>query len=396
MHLFFVSIAGAGHVNSTLPLARELVNRGHHVTFATDEKLRPAVEAAGATLLPLPTLGLPDLATATGPGAGLVELMRLQIQTIRDGILEKHLDQARPDAVCYDSMTQSGRVTADKLGIPAIALNPSYATNEHFSMRSLAAQNPSAMPAGQIQIFQRLRDMAAEFAAERGGRPLQLLGAPPADLNIVFIPRQFQYEGATFDDRFHFVGPSLGNRDADTDWQPPTTNKPLLFISLGTTPFNNNADFFRKCIQAFTEGPWQVAIAIGSQTSPADLGPIPDNIEVRAFFPQLAVLSHADVFLSHTGMNSTMEALYYGVPIVAVPQQPEQQANARRVDQLGLGRHLSTDITPEVLRYAVEEVHADTEIRENLTQMSTIVRNSGGAPAAADAIEHHLTGRALP
>lgn len=126
-------------------------------------------------------------------------------------------------------------------------------------------------------------------------------------------------------------------------------------------------------------------------TDPAGLGRIPGNFEVRPFFPQPAVLRHADVFLSHTGMNSTMEALYFAVPIVAVPQQPEQEATARRVEELGLGRRLnSTDLSPAILRSAVAEVGADRQIRRNLAAMSIVVRTTGGAFAAADAIEAHL------
>jgi UDP:flavonoid glycosyltransferase YjiC (YdhE family) len=40
-------------------------------------------------------------------------------------------------------------------------------------------------------------------------------------------------------------------------------------------------------------------------------------------------------------MNSTMEALYFGVPLVTFPRQPEQEATARRVEELGLGRRLA-------------------------------------------------------
>lgn len=172
---------------------------------------------------------------------------------------------------------------------------------------------------------------------------------------------------------------------------PALTKKPLLFISLGTTPLNNRPDFFQMCVEAFGESEWEVAMAIGEQTDPAELGPIPENFEVRPFFPQLEVLRHADVFLSHAGMNSTMESLCLAVPMVTAPQQPEQEANARRVEDLGLGRPLNTaELSPEYLRDIVAEVGTDQQIRGNLTAMSSVMRGCG-APAAADAIEAHLT-----
>jgi MGT family glycosyltransferase len=145
------------------------------------------------------------------------------------------------------------------------------------------------------------------------------------------------------------------------------------------------------CLEAFAGTPWQVAMAIGDRITVPELGEIPDNADVRAFFPQLDVLRRADVFLSHTGMNSTMEALYFGVPLVAFPLQPEQEANARRVEDLGLGRRLPADsLTPALIRTAITEVSNDQEIRRNLGSMSQRVRGAGGPSAAADAIEQYM------
>jgi MGT family glycosyltransferase len=155
---------------------------------------------------------------------------------------------------------------------------------------------------------------------------------------------------------------------------------------------NDRPEFFRMCLEAFAATPWQVAMAIGDRIGVSELGEIPDNVEVRAFFPQLDVLRHSDVFLSHTGMNSTMEALYFAVPLVAFPLQPEQEANARRVEDLGLGRRLPVEaLSPALIRTVISEVSDDEEIRRNLRTISQRVREAGGATAAADAIEHYLS-----
>jgi MGT family glycosyltransferase len=196
--------------------------------------------------------------------------------------------------------------------------------------------------------------------------------------------------GATFDDRFRFVGPSVGGRDSDGDWEREGTG-PLLFISLGTTPLNRRPDFFRMCHDAFGGSEWDVAMAVGDQTSLADLGTIAPNVRARPFFPQVQVLRQTAVFITHAGMNSTMEALYYAVPMVAVPQQPEQAATARRLEELGLGMRLAPeDVGSDALRAAVTAVHTDARVRRNLAAMRDVVRNAGGAVAAADAIEAHV------
>jgi MGT family glycosyltransferase len=124
---------------------------------------------------------------------------------------------------------------------------------------------------------------------------------------------------------------------------------------------------------------------------PAVLGPIPPNVDVRPRFPQPAVLRHAAAFLSHAGMNSTMEALYHGVPMLTFPQMPEQVANADRVVELRLGERLDPGtLTPEALEQAVLRVVGDPEIRAGLDRMRGAVRAGGGAERGAQAIEEHL------
>jgi MGT family glycosyltransferase len=289
-------------------------------------------------------------------------------------------------------MTLAGKMAAMKLDLPDIALLPTYATNEHFSMRELM---PSRAPAEMLAAWKQARQLIEDFAREQGLAGFNFMEGPPASLNICFIPREFQPAGDTFDDRFRFVGPSLGRRGSEEEWQPRVKDAPLLFISLGTTPLNDRPDFFRMCLEAFAHTEWQVAMAVGDRLDAAELGEVPQNVEVRPFFPQLDVLPHADVFLSHTGMNSTMEALYLGVPLVAFPLQPEQEANARRVEDLGLGRRLPADgLTSKLIHDVVTDVGQDQQIRRNIAAMSQRVRSSGGATAAADAMEEYLGGLA--
>lgn len=113
----------------------------------------------------------------------------------------------------------------------------------------------------------------------------------------------------------------------------------MLLVSLGTA-FNRRPDFFTACADAFADTDWHVVMAIGEHTDPKGIGATAPNIEVASHVTQLAVLRHATAFLTHSGMGSTMEALYYQVPMIAVPQVHEQAVNAQRMQQLNLGRCL--------------------------------------------------------
>ncbi|MFG3114506.1 macrolide family glycosyltransferase [Streptomyces sp. NPDC048197] len=407
-----MTLAGHGHVNPTLPLVEELVRRGHRVDYATSAEHSEAVIRAGARWVELPSWEMMTPPREFGP-AEIANFMRHMFTAMRAAypVLQEHCLNELPDAICYDAMNWSARVVAEKLGIPAVRCIPNFASNETFSLfanfmkshgggdhtdpnadsnvdshantntDSHTLTNPFAAALGPE---------CAEFSAEHGVEldPQHLMDVTEK-LNLVFIPREFQPAGDSFDERFHFIGPSLGSREQDEPWSPADPDAPVLFISLGTV-FNDRPEFYRACIEAFGQGPYQVAMTVGN-VDLAELGDIPPTIDVRPRFPQPAVLRHADAFVSHTGMNSTMEALYYGVGLIAVPQMPEQAANAGRVQELGLGEQLdAATVTAESLRAAVTRVASDPTVRANLDRMRKVVRESGGAARGADVVEDYL------
>ena len=123
----------------------------------------------------------------------------------------------------------------------------------------------------------------------------------------------------------------------------------------------------------------------------AALGPLPGTVDIRPRFPQLAVLRHAAAVISRAGMNSTMEALSYGVPLIAFPQLPEQVANADRVQELGLGERLDAGtMTADALRAAVTRLASNPRVAANFDRMRNAIRRSGGATRGAGLIEEYL------
>ena len=386
-HVAFVAEPSPGHVYPTLPLVEELVRRGHRVSYVTGEYLVPTVEAVGATAVPRPDRPWPDVSVEFTAEV-LSEIVENSIACARVDfpMLTAYFGHDRPDAVCYDSLSFIGRLLAHRLPALDVALFTTFASNEtfvlsnQFQSMSFDSQHPKL-----VEAEQQLRAVAAGYSPVDSGRAWEI-----ASLNLVFLPKQFQIAADTFDERFYFLGPSVGCREYVKNWQPARGAAPVLFISLGTV-FNQRPEFFRLCVEAFAESSWQVVMAIGEDVDLEQLGWIPANFEIRSYFPQPGVLRHARVFVSHAGPRSIMESLYHGVPLVMVPQTPEQQVNARRTEELGLGRRLLTaQVTVEVLREAVAHVDTDPQIRTNAAQMRNVIRNCGGAALGADAIEAHL------
>jgi MGT family glycosyltransferase len=365
-HIAFVVLPAAGHVNPTLPLVAELVRRGHRVTYSAGSDHAEAVTAAGAT-------ALSTRAGSVRPSGSLNEMMLAGVETCRTVVpaLEKVFRADPPDLLCYDVLTPYAPLLAHRLGVPTVVTVPTHASNDSFDLMKLLIPedfDPSEYVAARAKL-------AADL-----GVPVD---PPTPARQIVFLPRRFQIAGDTFDDSYAFVGPTLA--DQHEDWRPPAGRR-VLFVSLGTV-VNDRPDFFGAVTRAFAGTDWHVAMALGDRVDPARLGPIPVNFEVRPFFPQQNVLKYAAAFLTHAGMNSVMEALARQVPLIGYPQTPEQAANARRVEELGLGRVLA-DLSE--LAVTVTKVAADKDIRANLAAMADDLRRAGGAPAAADAVEAAL------
>jgi len=381
-----VNLGAHGHVNPTLAVTSELVRLGAEVVYYVPSEFEDAVQATGARFAGIDSLFGKFAPPKGGNDAELMASFPTRLLSEARHTLPQllpRLREQRPDVIIYDKMAMAGRFAAEILGTRKMLFCPSYAANQHFSLGRLFA-NPD--------LTSSFDAFAAEMAALANEYGVQAITVPglfttAEELNIVFLPRAFQYEGDSFDSRFAFVGPSIAARPTSGRWQPPgSDNRRLLLISLGTV-FNDWPEFFSMALAAFADTDWHVVMAIGKHVDLAALGTIPANFEVSAHVPQLDVLQHADAFISHGGMNSTQEALYYGVPLVVIPQMLEQAATARRVTELGLGRALTRDtVSTNALRETVEAVSSDAATAERLAIMREAVRAAGGQKRAAAAI----------
>lgn len=147
-------------------------------------------------------------------------------------------------------------------------------------------------------------------------------------------------------------------------------------------------DFFKKCFTAFANSPYQVIMSVGKSTNINDLKPIPPNFIVKNYVPQLKVLERTDVYISHAGMNSISESMFYNVPMLLLPKTIEQQINARRMDELGAGIDMkSTDANPEQLRNLTEKLLNTPTFKEQTKKISQSFKETGGVQPAVAAVE---------
>ncbi len=392
-HILFNPLPAYGHVTPTLAVVRELIERGHKVTFATTEEHADAVAATGAVPLTYES----EMASKVQPERFTADYVaREPLRCIEENILTtRHFERSladMPDLFVYDVSTfPTGRALARKYGRPAIQLFPVFASNDRFSFGHVqAAELEGTISAEHPAIVDFLKKVDA-FIEEHGlGVSAEEFLYPCDEANLVFMPEEFQLSAHEFDERHTFVGPCLPRVQDTTSWRRPD-DSPVVLISLGTT-FNRNPEFFRRCAEVFADLPWRVVITLGSRVEVAELGELPPNVEAHQWLTHSAVLQHASVFVNHAGMGTMMEALSFGVPLVLVPPDvTEHRLNARRAAELGLGRMVSSvDVSADEIRDAVLAVVSDEKVRERVTWMRDVVNGAGGAARAADVVEARL------
>ncbi|MGG4393145.1 macrolide family glycosyltransferase [Paenibacillus thiaminolyticus] len=382
--IVFFSIPAHGHTNPTIPVVTELVNRGHQVWYYSFLEFQGKIEGAGAAFIAcdefLPQLSPKELDRKVGKDfAALIEMVADTTIALDEKVC-KELREIQPDCIVSDSLCFWGKLFAKKLGIPYICSTTTFAFNRHTA---------KLMKRGFIELWRMI------VGLPRINKKIQLLQDHGYEVEnfvsiiqnnnetdtIVYTAKEFQPMAGTFSERYAFIGPSIRQ-------SPPVRNhkkdRKLIYISLGTI-LNQNQDFYQNLIRAFADTDYDVVMSVGEKTEISSLGNIPGNFTVKNFVDQISVLQTADVFITHCGMNSANESLYFGVPMVLFPQHSEQRLVANRVAELGAGLKLQGK-KPKYLAAAVSEVLTNRTYQENAQKLSETFQNAGGAVEAANVI----------
>jgi MGT family glycosyltransferase len=382
-----------GHIAPILPVVAELVRRGEDIVFYGTGRSRARIEAAGARFRLYARRH--DDFNPTPPTEGLFSDMA-RLAALTEDILPGLLDEVRaegPRYILIDTKSLWGRLAGQVLGVPAITMSVVFAIQPgSIGVPQLIGNLYQGAPSAALirgllglgDYFEISRHIGRRFGVSTPGI-IEYLGNPQP-LNLIFTSREFQLAGDSFGDAFRFVGPSIqpGRDDAIEFPFDSLGGAPIVYISLGTT-FNRAPEFYRACFEALADLPVQVVLSTGGAAQ--DLGVAPANFLVRNFVPQLPLLERATVFVTHGGMNSTNEGLYYGVPLIVVPQRGDQHLVAARVAELGAGvRVLPHEATPARLRDTISAVLRDPAFRANAAGLGASLKSAGGYTKAADEV----------
>ncbi len=379
----FVSLPLRGHLDwgGMLNTAATLAQRGHVVTWASGPAVQPAVGEAGVSFVPLAATGWRDQPPLP---AGLPAIERDLLRRQRgldawlspEGVLPAYEELRRlvaawqPDLIVAEPYAAAAALAAEATGVPlAVCGRPALPDPEQ----------PMATPAGQ-----RVAHLCRQAAVS--GRYWDLARGQMRSplLHLDFFTRRWYADLPTIAPQTRFVGgPALVSR------QPPL-DPPTVLITLGSL-FTQDVDFFRIAAEAvFLEGGQPLVVAGQPDVTPdaALIAALPAGAEVRKWVDFAATLPRLAAIVHHGGVGTTHAALRHGLPQIAVPHAGDQQVQAGRITQAGVGFGVRpADFTIAHARWLTRRALWDEGLSAKCRAWRDELDRLGGAPAAADACE---------
>jgi MGT family glycosyltransferase len=416
-----LSFSSPGHFYPLTALGRRLRSRGHDVVYFQVADLERPIRAAG---LEYRQIGREDFPGGSirardeelGQLEGLAALRcALRSFTRNARMLFRDAPEAirdeGVDSLIIDQIEMAGGTVAEHLGLPFVSVAAALPIN----------LDPSAPPVNipwthRDGRLARLRNRLGNAFCERvfsgvlrtidhQRRAWRL--PPTRGLNSLFsglaqfsqLPAALELPGRRLPPRFHHTGPwtdATGREPVDFPWSRLDPGRPLVYASMGTLQ-NGVLRTFRMIAEACAGLGLQLVISLGGGQEPALLGDLPGDPVVVGYAPQLELIRRSTLTISHGGLNTALESLAQGVPLVVLPVAYDQPGVGARVEWSSVGRSIPVGrLTVGRLRDAVRTVLGNPAYRDRAGQLRARIEAADGLDRAADLIERAFGGRIVP
>ena len=360
----FAAVGASGHVNPTLPVAAELVRRGHEVGYGTGRHMEGAVTPEVTRFFPVgPDLG-PDSADRP-EWAKFGELrgrrrMAFAIREILFPLAEttsrELLDIAesfKPDALVFDFMTFASNIVAGVSGLPWATTTPVPGLLQGGGAHPFGLDLPytsNRVLRMAWPLYWLLANAAMSFQYDRQFNAIRsrfdlppirnafFTGAVSPYLVLAFAPRELEYPRDAWPPPVHFVGPGLApatSRPEMPDWlESLPSGRPLIYATLGTSPNAEHLAYLETLIEAVRDIEADVVVTVGTAARlPASSG----NVRIERWVPNGLIIPKARIVMHQGGSTTMFETLAHGKPAVVTPFEDGQAENALRLRWVGAG-----------------------------------------------------------
>jgi zeaxanthin glucosyltransferase len=418
-----LSFSSPGHFYPLTALGRRLQSRGHEVVYFQVADLERPIRAAG---LEFRQIGQEDFPPGSirardeelGQLKGLAAL-RCALRGIRLNATMFFRDapvairDEGVDSLIVDQIEMAGGTVAEHLGLPFVSAAAALPINLDVSVPPVIFPWPHGGSLG-AQLRNGVGNAASEWIfsgiLRTINRQRREWGLPPArDVDALFstlaqvaqLPAALELPGRRTPPYVHHTGPwtdAAGRAPVDFPWSRLDPGRPLVYASMGTLQ-NGVLRTFRVIADACAGLDLQLVISLGGGQDPALLGDLPGDPVVVGYAPQLELVGRAVLTISHGGLNTALESLSWGVPMVVVPVAYDQPGVGTRVERSGAGRSIPIgQLTVVRLRDAVRTVLGNPAYRERASQLRTSIDAADGLNRAAEVIERAFgsNSRAVP
>jgi MGT family glycosyltransferase len=207
--------------------------------------------------------------------------------------------------------------------------------------------------------------------------------------SIAQMPKAFDFPRKHLPETFHYLGPWFDSSSSAGIPFPyeKLDGRPIVYGSIGTLQ-GMNTSYFRIMAEACNALDIQLVLSLGHGTGEAGLT-FPGNPVVVNYAPQLELLRMASATITHGGMNTTQQALCFGVPAVAIPLAHDQPAIAARLLRSGAGIVITPSrLTATRLREAIQSALAEKgSVKMCARLLQEEIANAGGVERAAQIAE---------
>jgi MGT family glycosyltransferase len=399
-------------------LARRQQQRGHKVVIFgiadTEARVRSAgidFQLIGAADYPLGTLQKLDQRLGELNGLATFRFTVERVKNTARMILRDGPEAARNanlDAMLIDEADMGGTV-AEHLGLPfvSVAFFPPLVKDDRippFCFGWPAGQDPLSRLRNRLGIRLLSRVAAPIYAVvnkQRKAWNLKPLTHSTDALSplaqITQLPQALEFPTASKPANLYYTGPFLDNQQRPAvpfPWHR-LDGRPLVYASLGTLQ-NGSEKNFKTIAEACAGLDVQLVLSLGGGLDPARLGTLAGDPIVVSYAPQLQLLKRAAAVITHAGLNTVLESLTEGVPLVAVPQGNDQPGVAARVAAQGAGIVIaSRKLNVSRLRSATQSILNDPQYRAAAHRLQSAMQQVNGLETAADIIEDALKIRQL-
>ena len=407
--------AATGPLNTMLPLGQELQRRGHRVTLFGTLDTQSKALAAGIEFQPIGEKDSPPGSTAEsfaklGQLRGLAAfrytiemLKRVSSVTLQDA--PASMKAAGVEALLVNQSSVEGGTIAEFLKIPfitvcsAVVLNrepsiPPFFTTWKYSPAAWARLRNEIGNTLLNSVVKPLKDLINEYRRE-WKLPLysSLKDSYSPLAQISNAPAEFEFPREELAPWFHFTGSyhTSANRIPVSFPYEKLTGKPLIYASMGTLQ-NRLIWVFQTIASACEDLDVQLVISLGGSAKPESLPELAGNPLVVEYAPQLEVLEKATLMITHAGMNTTMECVKKGVPMVAIPVANDQPGVAARIAWTGAGELVTLKkLNVPSLKNAIRRVLTEESYKQNALRLQAATLAAGGVSRGADIIEQAVS-----